>query len=168
MSFLSSRRRNIGWIQTINHCVFDWIRSLPLRVSRYISFSLLFCKNSVDILIFNFSMWPCACIPCCMQDLRDKKHICPNCGHLIGIQKASVWIAHPCRQAFKYVLEQYYVIKVTFSDPNLFHVFSILDDFYVLEIFPWNLRLVNLRCLHGLFLDVIETNLENVSLDLTG
>ena len=32
-------------------------------------------------------LWPCACIPCCVDDLKDVTHQCPNCNAILGTYK---------------------------------------------------------------------------------
>jgi len=29
-------------------------------------------------------LWPCSCIPCCISDLNDVTHYCPNCNVFVG------------------------------------------------------------------------------------
>ena len=32
-------------------------------------------------------LWPCACIPCCVDDLKDVTHQCPSCHAILGTYK---------------------------------------------------------------------------------
>ena len=32
-------------------------------------------------------LWPCAFIPCCIDDLKDVTHQCPNCKAILGVYK---------------------------------------------------------------------------------
>ena len=32
-------------------------------------------------------LWPCACIPCCVDDLKDVNHQCPSCNAILGTYK---------------------------------------------------------------------------------
>jgi len=29
-------------------------------------------------------LWPCACIPCCVDSMQQVSHKCPNCKHFLG------------------------------------------------------------------------------------
>ena len=33
------------------------------------------------------ALWPCACIPCCIDNLRNVEHTCPNCNQFLGAYK---------------------------------------------------------------------------------
>ncbi|PAA79149.1 hypothetical protein BOX15_Mlig009274g1 [Macrostomum lignano] len=35
-------------------------------------------------LLCLFGLWPCACIPCCINDCQDARHFCPHCGQYLG------------------------------------------------------------------------------------
>merc|ERR1719334_2713833 len=32
-------------------------------------------------------LWPCAFIPCCIDDLKDVTHQCPSCKAILGVYK---------------------------------------------------------------------------------
>jgi lipopolysaccharide-induced tumor necrosis factor-alpha factor len=34
--------------------------------------------------------WCCACIPCCVDGLKDVKHTCPNCNKYLGMYKGGL------------------------------------------------------------------------------
>lgn len=35
-------------------------------------------------------LWPCACIPCCIESLNTVSHKCPNCKHFLGRYKGGL------------------------------------------------------------------------------
>jgi len=35
-------------------------------------------------------LWPCACIPCCIDTLNSVTHKCPNCKHFLGRYKGGM------------------------------------------------------------------------------
>jgi lipopolysaccharide-induced tumor necrosis factor-alpha factor len=35
-------------------------------------------------------LWPCACIPCCIDSLNSVTHRCPNCKHFLGRYKGGL------------------------------------------------------------------------------
>ena len=36
------------------------------------------------------ALWPCACIPCCIDSLQQVTHSCPNCNNTLGIYKGGL------------------------------------------------------------------------------
>jgi len=42
---------------------------------------------TIGLALFCCGCWPCACIPCCMQDCMDVQHNCPNCGAECGTNR---------------------------------------------------------------------------------
>jgi len=36
------------------------------------------------------SLWPCACIPCCIDSLQQVTHSCPNCKNFLGRYKGGL------------------------------------------------------------------------------
>jgi len=41
-------------------------------------------------LLCVFGFWCCACIPCCIDSLKDVKHTCPNCKKFLGMYKGNL------------------------------------------------------------------------------
>jgi len=35
-------------------------------------------------------LWPCACVPCCIESLNTVSHKCPNCKHFLGRYKGGL------------------------------------------------------------------------------
>ena len=42
---------------------------------------------TIGLALFCCGCWPCACIPCCVQDCMDVQHKCPNCGAACGTRR---------------------------------------------------------------------------------
>ena len=47
----------------------------------------------VDVIIdvaLCYRLWPCACIPCCIESLNSVTHKCPRCNQFLGRYKGGM------------------------------------------------------------------------------
>ena len=42
---------------------------------------------TIGLALFCCGCWPCACIPCFLNDCMDVQHLCPNCGAEVGVNR---------------------------------------------------------------------------------
>ena len=64
-----------------------WLIGLGLCAVGYVIIQLSQSKGLTNLYLSRLGC--CACIPCCISDLRDVTHFCPNCHMLLGKYRGS-------------------------------------------------------------------------------